>query len=178
MKMFVTLFVVFAVASSALGECPVPPNVPGADIGKIAGRWYRIGGKSIITGNPRTDLYITDDFIPLEDGNFNYTITEAYSEDIKFSVYNLAERTDSQNSLNVYDIERKVPYHMTYYIIDTDYDNYLAAYACLETPISTSPVTSFILSRTNSMSAAKYDELSNLLVNIFKKYSPDFDPED
>ncbi|XP_015783199.1 apolipoprotein D-like [Tetranychus urticae] len=159
MKMFATLFVVFAIASSALGECPVPPTVPGADIGKIAGRWYEIAGPT------RNFTCMTWDYTPREDGNFNSTTLSTLPDGSKDAEYMLAERADDQNLLNLYAMSHRTPYPITFYIADTDYDNYLAAYTCVVVPWRSDILSGLILSRTNTMDAEKYAELTDLLVN-------------
>ncbi|XP_015786723.1 apolipoprotein D-like [Tetranychus urticae] len=162
--MIATLFVVFAFASSALGDCPVPPTVPGADIGKIAGRWYEIAGPTAHQISPNLTC-ITEDFTLRKDGNFNLTVLSTFQNGSKHVEYGLAGRTDAQNSLNLYPMGYKTPYLLTFYIADTDYDNYLAAYACYTDAGLSTIQGGLILSRTNTMSADKYAELIDLLVN-------------
>ncbi|XP_015783357.1 apolipoprotein D-like [Tetranychus urticae] len=157
MKMIATLFVVFAVAASALGECPVPPTVPGADIGKIAGRWYET-----TDAFSHNSTFITFDFTPREDGDFNLTIHAPFS---KHDEYVLAKRTDNQNVLNFIDVYHKTRYQVTFNIADTDYDNYLVAYTCLVYSSHSALDLPMILSRTKTMSAEKYAKLSDLVDN-------------
>ncbi|XP_015783221.1 apolipoprotein D-like [Tetranychus urticae] len=159
MKMIATLFVVFAVASSAFGQCPVPTPVSGADIGKIAGRWYEISGSTL-------DLTcVTMDFTPREDGNFNYTTLGSKSDGSKHSRHLLAIRTDNENSFNISDMSTETRYPITFYIADTDYDNYLAMYSCVFLPGSSGLFSGSILSRANSMDDEKHAELFDLLIN-------------
>ncbi|WP_289458530.1 hypothetical protein, partial [Klebsiella pneumoniae] len=72
-KMIATLFAVFAFASSALGQCPVPPPVAAVDMSKIAGLWYEMAGLAAV-GFTEAYLCTTEEFTPREDGNFNFTI--------------------------------------------------------------------------------------------------------
>ncbi|XP_015783189.1 apolipoprotein D-like [Tetranychus urticae] len=173
MKMIATLFFVFAVASSALGQCPISPTTPGSDIGKIAGRWYAIAAPTIDRFQ-ETVTCVTEDFIFREDGNFDYTVLGTSLDGSKTRLHWLAERTESQNAFNLTD--RSKSYQVTYNIVDTDYDNYLAIYSCFYLPGYTTIQTGMILSRTNTMNADKYAELTDLLVNEIGVASNTFGP--
>ncbi|XP_015790347.1 uncharacterized protein LOC107367180 [Tetranychus urticae] len=157
MKMIVTLFVVFAFASSAFGfSCPVPETTPGADIDKIAGQWYQINGTTL-TSN---DTYI---FTPREEVDFEIEITKHTGE--KFSAIWYGRRTDNQNLLNIYfDVAKEAPVYLSLNVVATDYDNYLAGYLCwlFQTEFFFGKL---ILSRTNILDADKYDELDALLTD-------------
>ncbi|XP_015783285.1 uncharacterized protein LOC107361069 [Tetranychus urticae] len=164
MKMIATLFVVIAFSSLAFAEsgyipCPVPPTTPGADIDKMAGLWYKTNGAPY---SINLQVYFT----PREDGDFNFTIRSPYGgKDWEDAI---AERTDNQNILNLYNgMSKEIPSFMTLNIVDTDYDNYASVYLCW----SFVPGTSFVgehmnLSRTDYMAADKYRELAN---HVFDK---------
>ncbi|XP_015783651.2 apolipoprotein D [Tetranychus urticae] len=163
MEMIVPLFVVFAFASSALGQCPVPPPVPAVDMSKIAGLWYEMAGLSAV-GFTEAYLCTTDEFTHREDGNFNFTIRGTKLNGVNITDYGLTERTDVQNLLNIY-TPPDSPYPLVFYVADTDYDNYLAASFCYCVPGIFTGKGGMILSRTNTMSADKYNELADMLVN-------------
>uniref|UniRef100_T1KQR8 Lipocalin/cytosolic fatty-acid binding domain-containing protein n=2 Tax=Tetranychus urticae TaxID=32264 RepID=T1KQR8_TETUR len=163
--MIATLFVVFAFASSALGQCPVPLPVPAVDLSKIAGRWYEIAG---LTAGEfiESRACTTHDFTPREDGNFNCSFGGIKTDGSKFSDIGIAKRTDIPNLLNLNSLTEMVPWPINFYVADTDYDNYLAASFCMDIPQLLITVrVGMILSRTNTMSADKYAELTDLLVN-------------
>ncbi|XP_015783727.1 apolipoprotein D-like [Tetranychus urticae] len=161
MKMIATLFVVFAFASQAFGQCTVPPSFSCPNITKIAGRWYEIAG-------PIHDLAcVTMDFTPREDGNFNYTIIGAKSDGSKFSQHLLATRTGLENSFNVSDMSTNTTSQITYYIANTDYDNFLVLYACVYLPGYSNFLSGSIFSRTNTMSDGDVYKLKNLLVDTY-----------
>ncbi|XP_025016380.1 uncharacterized protein LOC112538731 [Tetranychus urticae] len=107
------------------------------------------------------------DFTPREDGNFNYTTLGAESDGTKFSENLLAIRTDNQNSFNVSDLSTNSTSQITYYIANTDYDNFLTFYVCVYLPGYSNFLSGFILSRTNSMSDGDVYKLKNLLVNTY-----------
>ncbi|XP_015783216.1 apolipoprotein D [Tetranychus urticae] len=159
MKMIATLFVVFAVVSSALGECPVPPTIPGFDIGKIVGRWYQT-----VESWPENATTFTLDFTLREDGDFNFTARIA--DDSLPAEYALAKRTEYQNVLNVTDPYHKSRYQTTINIVDTDYDNYLAAYDCFIFPHHSAIHARYVLSRTETMNADKLAQLTDLVNKI------------
>ncbi|XP_015783215.1 apolipoprotein D-like [Tetranychus urticae] len=158
MKMIASLFVVFAFASSALGECPVPPTTPGADIGKIAGRWYET-----IEILPNLTTTLTLDFTPRDDGDFNLTTHAPFS---KHDEYILAKRTDNQNVLNFTDPDHKIRFQNTFNIADTDYDSYLVAYNCFIFPHHSAVHARYVLSRTETMNADKLAQLTDLVNKI------------
>ncbi|XP_015783226.1 uncharacterized protein LOC107361023 [Tetranychus urticae] len=166
--MIATLFVVFAFASSALGAlptqnlCPVPPTTPGADIDKIAGLWHVI---SPPTSDPPSTFY----FMPRKDGNFNVTIPEdlRYGEKVYLNL--LGERSDNENLLNIYpDMSKKYPYLMSLNILDVDYIHYMAGYMCFYLPTRSFPIGPLVLSRSNTMSADKLAELTDLIKNYLE----------
>ncbi|XP_015783726.1 uncharacterized protein LOC107361410 isoform X2 [Tetranychus urticae] len=77
----------------------------------------------------------------------------------------LAIRTGSQNSIDLNDMAKRLPYQVTLYVADTDYENYLATYSCIHIPGYSNIIYGWVLSRTNTMSDEKYAELNDLLVN-------------
>ncbi|XP_015783652.1 apolipoprotein D [Tetranychus urticae] len=170
MKMIATLFVVFAFASAALGQCPVPPPVPAVDISKIAGLWYEIAGFSAI-GFIDSYTCTTEEFTPREDGNLNITIRGNELNGSNVTDYGLVKRTDKQNLLDIYSLSpehEENPYPIIFYVADTDYDNYLAASFCYYIPGLDTAKGGMILSRTNTMEADKYNKLVDMLVNKIK----------
>nr|AYV89027.1 apolipoprotein D isoform X1 [Tetranychus truncatus] len=170
MKMIATLFFVFAFASPAFGgffsKCPTPPIAPaGADIAKIAGRWYEIARPTKASENGLT--CVTCDVTPRKDGNFNITNLGTKPDGSKAGEYGLAKRTSSQVLLNIYSLTVKLPFPIGFNIAYTDYDNYLVAYTCLGIPPIYTVKHGWILSRNNTISADKLTELTDLL---FTKY--------
>uniref|UniRef100_T1KP48 Lipocalin/cytosolic fatty-acid binding domain-containing protein n=2 Tax=Tetranychus urticae TaxID=32264 RepID=T1KP48_TETUR len=164
MKMIATLILVFAIASSTLAQCPVPPTVPVSDVAKIAGRWYQIAGPTF-SGTENQPKCVTADFTPKKDGNFNLTMNATDPDGSKNSGVGLVERTDNQNLLKLHTSPYTTSSSINVYLVDTDFDNYLAAYICFLDP-SQSPVqTGVILSRANTVDAEKYAELTDLLIN-------------
>ncbi|XP_025017663.1 apolipoprotein D-like [Tetranychus urticae] len=171
MKMIVTLFVVFAFASSAFGfTCPVPETTPGADIGKIAGQWYVIRG-IIISSTTNSTMTFT----PREDVDFEIKWPGSTSTGEKYVAY--GRRTDNQNLLNIYfNVSKDAPIILSFNVVATDYDNYLAAYVCWlgENEFL---FDKLILSRSNTLNADKVaeldalltDKVGNFLDQLFKK---------
>ncbi|XP_015781510.1 apolipoprotein D [Tetranychus urticae] len=161
MKMIATIFVVFAFAYSALGECPTPPVAPDdADVARIVGRWYEIARPTTASENGLT--CVTCNVTPRDDGDFNITNLGTKPDGSMASEYAIAKRTSSQSLLHINPIAIKIPFAIPFNIAATDYDNYLVAYTCLR-----DVKRGWILSRSNSMSEAQLTELTNLLATKY-----------
>ncbi|XP_015783229.1 uncharacterized protein LOC107361026 [Tetranychus urticae] len=160
--MIATLFVVFAVASSALGFCPFTPFIPSADIGAISGRWYVT--QPNLGDSTQNLTHISMDFTPRVDGNFNLTISGTNPDGSKKREYWLAERSEYQRQLNIYDFSKKNPYKVNFNVMVTDnYVGYLNGYFCLILPTRSFPIYGGNFSRTDPMNGYKNVELTDLI---------------
>ncbi|XP_053205004.1 apolipoprotein D-like [Panonychus citri] len=167
--MFSTLFVFALIGSAFCASCPKPPTVgDDFDITKFGGRWFEVVRTTGFTEDGLT--CVTADFDLRPDGDFNTTNSAFRKNGQRATEYGTAKRVKGGQKNELAMVSSAIPIPINFYIIETDYDNYAAAYTCIGVPPLFSYETAWIFSRTNTLDADTTQRLQNRLTNEFGIY--------
>ncbi len=168
--MISTLILVAALAGSAYSaSCPTPPPVPaGFDITKFGGRWFEVVRTSGFTENGLR--CVTADFILRSDGDFNTTNSAIRKNGEAAIEHGTANRVKGGPADELKMVSSTIPLPIAFYIVDTDYDTYAAAYTCIGVPPLFTYETAWVFSRKNTLDDATTKRLTDLLTSKYGIY--------